>query len=114
MSKLNLHVGTMEDMGERFISAWTRAEAGEDFQERHLTFPSWEELTAALTPKRLELLRHLHREGADSINALAKTLNRDYKNVHEDVTVLEGAGLIVRDGNRLSAPWDTVTAEMAL
>jgi hypothetical protein len=37
-----------------------------------------------------------------------------YKNVHADFTMLEEAGLIVRDGIRLSAPWDTVTAEMAL
>ncbi len=29
-------------------------------------------------PKRLELQRHLHREGAESINALAKTQDRDY------------------------------------
>jgi predicted Rossmann fold nucleotide-binding protein DprA/Smf involved in DNA uptake len=56
----------------------------------------------------------LHRKESDNINALAKTLNRDYKNVHADVTMLEEADLIVRDGTRLSAPWDTVTAKMAL
>ncbi|MCX4140357.1 hypothetical protein M0D68_19330 [Paraburkholderia sp. SEWSISQ10-3 4] len=71
-------------------------------------------MTAALTPKRLELLRHLHREGAESISALAKTLARDYKRVHEDVTDLEVAGLLVREGNWLSAPWDTLVTDVAL
>ena len=114
MNKLNVHVGSLRDMGDRFINAWNRAEAGDDVKERHVTFFTWEELTAALTPKRLELLRHLHREGAESIRALAKTLERDYKRVHEDVTDLEAAGLIVREGNRLSAPWDSLATDVAL
>jgi predicted transcriptional regulator len=114
MNKLNVHVGTLRDMGDRFINAWHRAEAGEVVEERHITFFTWEELTAALTPKRLELLRHLHRDGAPSINALAKTLQRDYKRVHADVTALEAAGLIVRDGTRLTAPWDSLATDVAL
>jgi hypothetical protein len=27
--KLQVHIGTMEDMGRRFVSAWHRAAAGE-------------------------------------------------------------------------------------
>ena len=37
-----------------------------------------------------------------------------YKRVHEDVAILEGAGLIVREDGRLSAPWDALTAEVSL
>ncbi|KAE8759314.1 helix-turn-helix domain-containing protein [Paraburkholderia madseniana] len=113
MNKLNVHAGTLRDMGDRFINAWNRAEAGDDIKAQHVTFFTWEALSAALTPKRLELLRHLHREGAKSISALARTLERDYKRVHEDVTDLEAAGLIVREGNRLSAPWDTLATDVA-
>jgi hypothetical protein len=29
MSTLNVHVGTMRDVGDRFINAWKRAEAGD-------------------------------------------------------------------------------------
>ena len=101
-------------MGDRFINAWKRAEAGEVFEERHVTFLSWEQLTSTLTPKRLDLLRHLHRGGAETIDALAQSLDRDYKNVHEDVSALETAGFIVREGNRLSAPWYSLTTEVAL
>ncbi|MFM0145502.1 hypothetical protein [Paraburkholderia sp. RL18-085-BIA-A] len=45
---------TMRDMGDRFINAWKRAEAGDVVEERHVTLSTWEEPTAALTPKRLE------------------------------------------------------------
>ncbi|WP_244106697.1 hypothetical protein [Paraburkholderia phenazinium] len=114
MSKLNVHVGGARDMGRRFAAAFNRAQSGEDFEERHVTFLSLEEMLAALSPKRLEMLRHLHREGAENVKALATALNRDYKRVYEDVAILENAGLVVREEGRLSAPWDALTAEVSL
>ena len=114
MSKLTINTGGARDMGKRFARAFDHAAAGEDFEERHVTFMSFEEMTAALTPRRIELLRYLHREGADSVMALARALERDYKRVHEDVATLEAAGLIVREGGRLRAPWDTLAAELTL
>ncbi|SOE86961.1 Helix-turn-helix domain-containing protein [Burkholderia sp. YR290] len=114
MNNLKVHVGSLRDAGERFAAAWERAEKGDVFEERHVTFLSWDELVKTLTPKRLELLRHVHREGAESVKALAKALSRDYSNVHDDVAALEAAGLIVREGTRLSAPWDTLTTELSL
>ncbi len=114
MSKLNVHVGGARDVGRRFAAAFNRAQAGESVEERRVTFLSLEETLAALSPKRLEMLRHLHREGAESVKALATALERDYKRVYEDVVILENAGLIVREAGRLTAPWDAVTAEVSL
>ena len=54
---VNVHVGTLEDMGQRFIDAWHRAERGEIVDETNITFRDLESLLAALTPKRLHLLR---------------------------------------------------------
>jgi predicted transcriptional regulator len=66
-----------EAMARRFIDAWHRAERGEAVEEHHLSFESWAGLTSVLTPKRLELLRHLRRHPAVSIAELARTLGRD-------------------------------------
>jgi len=41
-------------------------------------------------------------------------LGRDYKNVHQDVAVLASIGLLVRDGRKLSAPWDELHASVTL
>lgn len=92
-----------------------RAEAGEDVSEDHLTFDSFETLARLLTPKRLELLRTLHRHPAASVRALAQQLGRDYRRVHEDVGALAAAGLIDRDdrGTALSAPYDGIEARIA-
>ena len=117
MADLKVHVGdTVEDMGRRFSDAWRRAERGEQVNERHLSFDSFETLARILTPKRLELLRHLHRTPATSINALAKTVGRDYRRVHEDVEALAEAGLVDREdgGTGLSAPYDAIETRIAL
>ena len=114
MSKMTVHVGSAQDMGRRFAQAYERAAAGEDFEERHITFLSLEGMMSALTPRRLELLRHLHREAAGSIKALAQALGRDYKRVYEDVAILESVGLIIRDGGMMRAPWASLSAEVAL
>jgi len=52
------------------------------------------ELTAQLTPKRLELLRQLAALRVESINDLAQRVGRDVKNVHEDLTILNGLGFV--------------------
>lgn len=115
MSKrVKVHVGTLEDMGQRFVSAWHRLEKGEKVRERHLTFPDLPALLNALTPKRLELLRDVHKNPAPSVKALAERLGRDYKRVHEDVETLTASGLLSRENGNLSAPYDAITAEMRL
>lgn len=115
MSKrLKVHVGTIEEMGKRFVSAWHRLAAGEKVRERHVTFPDLPAMLNALTPKRLELLRNVHREPAASVKALAVRLGRDYKRVYEDVETLTASGLLLREDGRVSAPYDAITAEMRL
>jgi predicted transcriptional regulator len=68
-----------------------------------------------ITPRRFDLLEELHRCGATSINALAKLLKRNYKNVHEDVKALESIGLIERgEDGRYSVPWDEINTSFKL
>jgi predicted transcriptional regulator len=115
MSKrVKVHVGTLEDMGQRFVSAWHRLESGERVRERHVTFPDLPTMLAALSPKRLELLRHVHRQPARSVKALAEQLGRDYKRVYEDVEMLTASGLLSREGGGIMAPFDAIAAEMRL
>ena len=66
--KVDLHVGTMEDMGRRFMSAWRRLENGVKVRERHLIFEDLPALPSAITPKRLELLREVRREATQRLD----------------------------------------------
>jgi predicted transcriptional regulator len=60
------------------------------------------------------MLRHVRQHGASNVRELAQSLGRDYKNVHQDVAILEATGLLVRDGRKLSAPWDALQANVSL
>jgi predicted transcriptional regulator len=113
--KLVIRVGDIDADAAAFIDAWHRAERGEDVADFSLTFESMGGLIEVLTTKRWELLQALRRLGPVSINALAKHLERDYKNVHGDVKTLEELGLIERTAaGRIEVPWDEIEAHMRL
>jgi predicted transcriptional regulator len=112
--KLSIHIGGADDMGRRFVEAWRRAEGGETVVETNLTFRDLESLLAALTPRRLSLLRHVRHHPVPSIKALATDLRRDYKNVHKDVQELIRLGLLARTADRVVAPYAEVDARFVL
>jgi predicted transcriptional regulator len=111
---VRIHIDGAEDMGRRFVDAWRRAESGEAVDEAHLTFFDLESLLAALTPKRLQLLRHVRHHRVPNIKALAVELRRDYKNVHKDVQELARLGLLERSADQVVAPYAEVDARFVL
>jgi predicted transcriptional regulator len=114
-SEIEIHVEpNAEAMAARFVAAWHRAERGDEIDERHLSFESWEGLSRVLTGRRLELVRHLRHQPAASIAALARALHRDYKRVHEDVEALTAAGLLTRDEAGLRTSYDEIRTTIAV
>ena len=74
-----------------------------------LSFESARSLFAELTPARLDLLDTLRRVGPCSIYALAKAAERNYSNVHTDVSRLEELGLIERsEDDAILVPFESV------
>ena len=74
-----------------------------------LSFESARSLFADLTPARLDLLDTLRKVGPCSVYALAKAAERNYSNVHTDVSRLEQLGLVERNDNgAISVPYDAV------
>ncbi len=113
-NRVQAHVGSLQDMGQRFAAAWNKAAKGGRVNETHVTFLDLRTMLETLSPKRLELLTHVRQHGASSVQELATSIGRDYKNVHQDVAALESAGLLLRDGRKLSAPWDELQASVSL
>lgn len=73
------------------------------------------ELSALLSPRRMELLRFVVQNPGLSVRAISKALKRDYKNVHSDVSRLENNHLIERDvGGKVSAPYDEIVIRTPL
>ena len=59
-----------------------------------ISFPNFETLGKVVTGARLELLHVIRAAKPKSIQELARILERDFKNVYQDVTLLAEFGLI--------------------
>ena len=115
MKKLKLIVGGgLEDDAGAFLDAWHRAKRGQKVRERAIAFESWEALASVLTGERYRLLRHLHAHPEPSVSALARSLGRQYRRVHADVTVLEEAGLLARSQGAVHTTADAIKADIRL
>jgi predicted transcriptional regulator len=57
-------------------------------------FESLEAVRTFLTEKRLELWRMIRDQEPKSLTELAKLVHRDYKDVHQDVSILVEVGLV--------------------
>ncbi len=78
-------------------------------------FENMAQFGEVFTPKRWELVEALKASGPLSIYALAKRLNRHYRNVYKDVSVLSEWLVIGRDeSGKVYVPWDEIDVRMAL
>ena len=67
------------------------------------------------TPKRWELVEALKSSGPLTIYALAKHLDRHYRNVHKDVTALMQWTVIEKnDAGRVFVPWSEIDVRWPL
>ncbi len=80
----------------------------------HIGFESAAQLFSELSAERLRTLETLRREGTQSIYALAKTLGRNYSNVHGDISRLIALDLVERDGNGVRVPFDELEIHVPL
>lgn len=78
-------------------------------------FKDMSQMLSVFTPKRWDLLATLREQGAMSIAELARTLQRDYKNVHNDVERLMEWLAIERDAQgKVSTPYSEIVVDVHL
>jgi predicted transcriptional regulator len=78
-------------------------------------FKNVSQMLSVFTPKRWDLLATLREQGAMSIAELARTLQRDYKNVHNDVERLMEWLAIERDAHgKVFTPYSEIVVDVHL
>ncbi len=115
--KIEIKSPSLEEMGKEFVQVWRDAEQGKVPPKpvERVSFENLKILVQILTPKRIQVLTVLHEEGPSAIRALAKKLHRDYKNVHQDIQILERIGLVEETKEGLvAAPFNKIVAEIRL
>lgn len=118
-----IEVKTLDKMAAEFKRVWKRATKGESVPPavETICFEGIEDMQKFLSPERIRLLNAVHEKRPASILALAKLLERDRKNVTEDVKLLESVGLLERkvakkEKNKveLVVDYDRIRLEIAL
>ena len=113
--KAIIEIASNADMHRHAVAAARALAAGKvEADELHIGFESAAEVFAEFTAERLRTLETLRREGSQSIYALAKTLGRNYSNVHSDVQRLLALGLVERDADGVRVPFDALEIRVPL
>ena len=94
-------------------------EGGEEVDDRHvLVLNNETELQRLLSPSNLELLRTIRRHEPDSMRAAAELVERDFKEVHRNLTELDALNVIdlKREGRskRPVVRFDEIAIELSL
>jgi len=100
MPTLKVTVGKRDRLNQRTRSRIKAAQEGEDFEDAQpvLNVGSYAELSRLLSPKNLELLQAISEHQPDSIRETAGLVERDYKQVHRNLSELEDIGVIEFEG----------------
>jgi predicted transcriptional regulator len=97
--------------------------ADEKVEQKEYTvyFPDFSTMKKILTDERIRILKEIKHNHFNSIYELTKALNRDSKNVHDDVKYLANMGLIklssTTEGRKKSVPtieYDKIYFEVIL
>lgn len=92
---LTIRIKSAEKALEDFRKTFKSVESGRRVRKREgVYFTSIEAARNLLTPNRLALLRAVRTERPGSIYELSRIVNRDLKNVQDDLRILERYGLV--------------------
>jgi predicted transcriptional regulator len=65
-TKVQVHVGSLQDMATRFTNAWNQASKGVEVNETNVTFLDIQTMFDTLSPRRLDLLKYVRQNGANT------------------------------------------------
>ena len=123
MRTFEIRIKTTERALKDFAHTFKAVQAGRRVERREgVFFTSVEVARNLLTPERIRLLTLIHERKPESIYQLAKMSNRDPKNVHEDIKLLERYGILetrIRPGAHRTqrvprVPYDEISLKIPL
>jgi predicted transcriptional regulator len=96
MPTLHVAVGERDRLDRQTRDRIAAAQAGEELDDAQpvLNFESYADLSRLLSPKNLALLGVIAEHDPESIRETAALVDRDYKQVHRNLSELEDIGVI--------------------
>lgn len=117
---LHVRVGEGERLRQVARDRLQAAERGERLEDADpvLNFESFADFARLMSEVNLQLLRAIAQDEPESIRQAAAIVDRDYKEVHRNLTELEALGVIefVQEGRskRPVVPFDEIEVELSM
>jgi predicted transcriptional regulator len=93
--KIDIGIKGLKESLKDFAETWKKLEAGKKVKkEEGIYFDSIDTMRAVLTNNRLLVLKIIRERKPNSVYELAKMLDRDLKNVNQDLRLLAEVGLV--------------------
>ena len=117
--KITIEIRTLDNTLKEAGDVFEKLKKGQVVAEKSaLYFPNLKEMRRVLTEKRLELLRTIKHKKPSSVYELSRILNRDLKNVLQDVAYLADLGIVkveeTKDKKVPSVAYDRIAFEVAI
>lgn len=95
VKKIDIGIKSLGESLEDFADAWKKIESGKKVKkEEGIYFDSIDTMRSVLTNNRLLILKTIRERKPHSVYELAKILDRDLKNINQDLKLLEEIGLV--------------------
>lgn len=116
---LTVRVASSDDAFDDVADRLAAIDRGEEPEPLYrVTFQREKDLQRLLSPKNIELLRTIARESPGSIRELARLVDRDIRQVHDNLRDLETYGLVdVEQAGRAKRPtvwYDDIEIEVPI
>ena len=93
--KIDIGIKGLKESLKDFAETWKKLEVGKKVRkEEGIYFDSIDTMRAVLTNNRLLILKIIRERKPNSVYELAKMLDRDLKNVNQDLKLLAEVGLV--------------------
>ncbi len=110
-----VEIRSLKDTLKEFAEVFGKAKNdGNVTPKRGVGFSSIEDFRKFFSKRRMELLSVIKHKKPKSIYELAKITNREYKNVYEDVELLEQLGLITKENHHVDVEFNKLRVEVVV
>ena len=115
MKKIIVEIKPLKESLKDFAEIFGKVKRGEKVSKRTgIGFSNVDSFRKFFSPRRMELLSVIKHKKPKSVYQLAKLLDREYKNVYDDVGLLEELGLITKENHNVEVDFNKLCVEVAV
>lgn len=115
IKKVIVEIKPLKESLKDFAEVFGKVKRGEKvIQRRGISFSNVDSFRKFFSRRRMELISVIRHRKPRSIYQLAKMLNREYKNVYDDVNLLEELGLISKENHNVEVDFNKLSIEISI